>query len=264
MPKDKSKKMSAKKKKEEEKHPRVLSWAEKMSGPASKELAFHRLVNAIKRTPLVAVADEKGKMVVERPLAGARDMVSRALGGNPLRTRIVTVSSALTSGSGSAYTTVVQANMALAGEWSTFAAIFDEVKCHSVACRFWARVASNDALGIVTWDQDDTSPLSSVQSGLAASKHTEPQMVWSPTTTSALAGYVPQEMRVSSGKLSGEGFPDESSGTPVAYPVRGQWVATTASTAIVGFFKPYFEAVGSQTWALRYTLVYQVSFRLRS
>lgn len=236
----------------------------KISKLPTLERAVGHMLRTVRSAPLVVSGDEKGRITVERPLVGMRDTVSRALGGKPYRTRITQLASATNSGSGTAFSAVTNANMATAPDWTLFAALFDEVKCHSVACRLWARVASNDAAAIIVWDADDNTALGSVASGCSYAKRAGPELVWSPTSTSALVGYRYPSMVVHSGKLSGEGFPDESSGTPVAYPVRGAWVATTASTAIVGFFKPYLEAVSAQTWSVRIYLQYDVSYRLRN
>jgi hypothetical protein len=220
---------------------------------------------------LKATVDEKGFVTVERPLASGRTMLQAALGKTSFKTKLFYVPNATTGSSGLLYATVIQANMVLASEYSTFAALFDEVKAHNVKIAFTASIgianASTAAWCAIVWDDGDNTALASVAEALPYRRRAGPHsaMARGATTGSAPTGMVPHEfMEVSSGKLLGSVFPAESSGNPVAYPIRGDWITTSSSTAIVGFFKPFCEAVGSNTWAVRYILEYDVEYRFRS
>jgi hypothetical protein len=234
--------------------------------------ALHALVAKAKTLcnppPIRVTTDEKGRSVVEKPLQSSKGMLSSAMGKTPFRTKIFYVAAADSGSSGAAYTTVINANMALAGEWTTFAALFDEVRCHRVGVAVHASIGafSEHKLGIVAFDENDNTALASVQAGMSATYRAGPHVLINKAGGILLPASYPgaEFMTVKSPKLERSVFPAESSGTPLAYPTRGDWVPTSASTAIVCFFKPYFEAIASNTWAVRHFLEWEVEYRLRS
>jgi hypothetical protein len=219
-------------------------------------------------SPIRVATDEKGRTVVEKPLQSSKGMLSSAMGKTPFRTKIFYVSSADNGSSGAAYSTVINANMATAGEWATFAALFDEVRCHRVTVGVHASIGAWSAhvMGIVAFDENDNTALASIQAGMSATYRAGPHVLTNKAAGITWpAGYQSMELvTVKSPKLERSVFPAESSGTPLAYPTRGDWVPTSASTAIVCFFKPYLEAIASNTWAVRHVLEWEVEYRLRS
>jgi hypothetical protein len=245
----------------------------KSTKPKLKEL--HALVATAKRLALPQVlkvtTDEKGRSVVERPLATGKTMIAGAIGKSPYRALLYLVAAEASGSSGTAYAPVHQANLASTGEWATFAALFDEVRCIKVECGTAARlsttVVSTAGWGAATFDENDLTALTSIQAALSAAYHVGPVV---PTDRAAInaimpAGYEPHQfMTIVSPRLSRSVFPGETSGTVNPYPIRGDWVSTSASTAIVCFFKNYFEAVASGTWSVRHWMKFDVEFRLRT
>ncbi len=148
--------------------------------------SMHEVVQQAKKllAPLTlkATADQKGWLSVEKPLASSKSMLSSAMGKNSYRTKLFYASSTDTGGSGAAYTTVIQANLALAVEWNTFGALFDEVRASRCKCSMIASIASGSSLTwtLLAFDENDNTALSSIGAGLSASFRSGPHRAVAP------------------------------------------------------------------------------------
>lgn len=218
--------------------------------------------------PLAMRTDEKtGVVHVARNLAGTRDLLQAALGKNPFRTRMSALAANVVGTVSVATAAAIQANMAVCNEWSTFAALFDEVRCSSTECTVWTVYSTgsslNNSVAILVFDSDDVTAPANVTALLNYTRQSGP-MSLNPATVLIPAAVARQQgFQVTSGPLTMDGVFDESSGTVQPYPVRGSWVSTAASTAIVGSFKFAAEASTGAVLEYRSLIRYHVEFRMR-
>lgn len=236
----------------------------------------HRLavVKAVKSAMLTAVqplamrTDEKTGMVhVARNIAGTRDLLQAALGKNGFKTRMSALAANTTGTISVAIAAAIQANMAVCNEWTTFAALFDEVRCISTECTLWmvcsTGSATNNTLGILVYDSDDVTAPANLTALLNYTRQSGPASLTPATTLLPASVHTRQGFQVTSGPLTMDGLFDESSGTVQPYPVRGSWISTAASTAIVGSYKFAAEATTGAVFEYRTLIRYHVEFRMR-
>jgi hypothetical protein len=154
------------------------------------------------------------------------------------------------------------------GEFSSCAALYDEVKVLSGEMTYLFRIktasasAVTAAMGVMAYDPVNSATLSSVVNGMQHSQH---QMVSLPNND-AIPGYcsVPAKsrdgyqhfrFRCPSGVQRVPGTAGVSTGT---------WTDTVTTTADYGYIKLYINAANGQTFSVRYVLSMLCEFRSRS
>ncbi len=234
---------------------------------------------AAKNGSFMAVStDEKGKVTtttVAAPAAieagMAREYMKSALGDRPFKAILTQQFAVQSSSANTALSTSLAADMAATNEWSSFAALFDEVRCLEYKARTILSYAgtptasTSPVFAMATQFQTSVS-LASV---LVATHHVGPisfcrqsadgnnGVVLQPVTH---YGYV----EVSSGKLTAGAIGPATSSTNA--PIMGDWIATSATSgqAIVGYINQYSDALGASNIAYTRTFgYYYVEFRLR-
>jgi hypothetical protein len=212
-------------------------------------------------------------------------MAPRALG--LLRGRLSTVSVRLakaigvSSGANTAYSTVVALSPGGTSEFSSFAAIFDEVKCTGFRLHWTVVVTAPSANGtpqmasaVMSFDPTTSTALSNILNGMESDQSTGPHVVLRPASdgvavNTLLAGVT---LNVST-SVTKTGYwmkqfkiPSQTALNPAtsAEITGGAWVSTQDTTAVVGYLKPYVEALGANIVANIYGFtVFDVVFRSR-
>jgi hypothetical protein len=211
---------------------------------------------------LVIVDDEKNKALL--PLKQIRVHLAGKVGKKPVKNGKIRVTLwqkiSQSSASGGAVSVVSALQPASSDEWTQFAALYDVARCRGVKIYVFAGhggTTSTDASWISTFDPDNSAVLASIISGLAQRHHTGPVVNMGLATGSAFA-VTPTGFHVYHAKTA-RSFESSVS----ADKAGGNWFPTSSTTAIIGYIKPYAEAVASQTWFMVHFVGYDMEFEFR-
>jgi hypothetical protein len=217
--------------------------------------------------------DDATIALLQQTLEGARGIV-RGLNLSSFGTWLTVVGN-LVGSAATAFTTVINLEPDNTGEFSTFAALFDECKVEEAKLEFsFLRSAAGTADTLqsyagFSYDPIDSTAHSSLAVLAEASQHIIvplPQLtgVSGSAPTTVLTGTTRTGLHRFSVKMP-PGSQLESSGVAAGNVVTGLWSSTAQSNQCYGFIKPYFEAgAASQSWACRYVLYMRVLFRSRT
>lgn len=241
---------------------------------AMRELAGQALQES-KGGFLSVTADEKGVMrsaVAERGMA--REYARTLLGSRAYRANVVQEIAAVTSAANTAVTVSTPANYISATEYSSWAALFDEVRCVHYTVRQLIGSATGGApLTGTCWaaaisPDINTAPTSIVQTvGFTRFLGPVPSNGTDATGSGPSIGVVTNHglPEITSGRLQTGVSTNNSGGTMTVNPVQGNWVPTGTNSAHAGYHLLYIEASGGTcTMLYRLWIWYELEFRSRS
>jgi len=228
------------------------------------------------KVPATAVDEKKDvKVGLTRPVALLRNRPAgkgKKIGKlNPITTWCILRGTA-NGATATAYNTVINIEPDNTDEWSSFSALYDEVKVDEVKMQFAMMRSAGAAgdtlmsLGGFAYDPLDSGVYGSIQALAAASQHllfVLPQcpataIYMTPTPTSR-DGFYHWKMKMPAGSQM------EVSGAADTNVVTGQWSSTNQSNQRYGFIKPYWESGATGvSWTCSYVLFYKLSFRSRT
>lgn len=205
------------------------------------------------------------------PVLTSKASMSRAMGlaksGDIRKGVSATLTARLTqrSGASAAFNTVTSLTPSSCGEFSTFATLFDEMIVDKVVFKFvvaaTGAVFADNVFGALAFDPLNNGAYTSVAGACEAQRH-----VLFPFFNTIGTGL---------GALNGEAkmhtfsmpIPKAGSGRSAAAAANfsGQWSATTDTSDVYGYMKPYFEAgPASGVTTCNGFLFYHCRFRMRS
>ncbi len=223
--------------------------------------------------------DEKGKVTtaaVASPslmeVSMAKEFMKTSLGTKPYKVLLTQQFAVQTSSANTALTTSLALDLTNTNEWSSFAAIFDEVRCietsvQTIVTSGSAKIQpSTIPVFAMAINLNTTVSLASI---LVSTRHIGPVSLVS-NSDSALTNMIPPPVshngyfEVKSGKLMVGAIGAATSSTNA--PIQGDWISTaaTAGQAIVNYCNQYVDAGGGSV--ITYTRsfgYYLVEFRLR-
>jgi len=224
-------------------------------------------------------SDKKDQVLpMVRPVAALRNrMKAGAKGGkkigklNPITTWCILRGTA-NGATATAYNTVINIEPDNTDEWSSFSALYDEVKVDEVKMQFAVMRSAGAAgdtlmsLGGFAYDPLDSGVYGSIQALAAASQHflfvlpqTPSTAIYMTPTPTSRDGYYHWKMKMPPGGQL------ESSGAVDSNVVTGFWSSTNQSNQRYGFIKPYWESGATGvSWTCSYVLFYKLSFRSRT
>lgn len=187
-----------------------------------------------------------------------------------LRTKVI-IPYSNASAANTALATVTSLTLGSSAEYSSFAALFEEYYVHGGVVHW--RATTNAATvaapvtGVLVYDPEDTSALTSVFDGLSYQQVDGPKSLpggASGLTTPAsetASGFWKFPFRCPAGAQV-----NKNSGADAPNIATGLWCSTTdTGNAICGCFKPYFQAGGTSiVLTLTVYVVVDVSFRSRT
>jgi len=214
------------------------------------------------------LGSDKEQSLSARPPAIHRIRGMLGIGNKALPT-VLNYRGGFVTSTNTAYTAVIGVNPAISGEASSFATLFDEMKCVGFKMEYThmmipgSSAAPNwSAIGVLAYDPTGSAPLSNVQNGWIHTRHRRLNL---------MKGIgLEQGISVSSNVYDPKfetwvvtfpkGTHTSSSGT-----ILGDWVSTSDSTDVFGWIKPYFEAGGTGiTYSFQYVLTFKMLYRSRS
>jgi len=193
----------------------------------------------------------------------AREMMRAALGNKPITVMLYeryTVQSAAAT----AYSTVKNLVPGNGGQFSSFAALFDEYKCRKIKTPIKAVPVVNSAqtaapMWLVAYDWAVAGALTSITSGMAQTNHVFGIVDLGGNQTilaTSKSGFFHLDASIPPGVLADVGI--------ITDLMSGMWVPTSDAAAIVGYMKPYVEAAtGAGVIGLTGVIGYEVEFRCR-
>jgi len=222
---------------------------------------------------------EKKDNLLGRGVGGgfSRAMVvaTRAKRPQKLSLKMVQDFGTYTSSANSAFSSVAQLKPASNAEWSEAAGLFSEARCVGIDFLIAAglthistdSVSPSPTAGFV-FDPANSASLGAVAETLIFDHHLAPVMLLSSGLNSTSSSSTQSTSRGGwlkfSAKLSPGPTLNPDTSTEV---VGGGWFATSATNAIIGYLKPYLEAVGAggnaESW-WRPIVVFHMEFRNRS
>ncbi len=221
----------------------------------------------------VVPADGKAAVGVARPMRlfapGSRSRYGKAKGRFEAVRTILTVGASVDGAAATAYTTVINIRPGGANEYSSWGALYDEVKVLGGTLHYLWRIKTSSAsegtvaVGILAYDPTQNSTLANVENGL---QHTQHQWCALPQND-AVPGFTSPVVDRGQGGMQHFRFrcPEGTQRVPgTAGVCTGQWCDTTTTTADWGYIKPYINAVTGQTFLWTYSLEMEVEFRSRS
>jgi hypothetical protein len=267
--------------------------ATKSKTPAEKKQKDHHYVTmrnfvragAPEKSGFLSVkTDEKGKVSTANLSAEsgmAREFAKNLLGVKPLRAVLVYCPAATQGAANTAFNTVQSLDPIASGEFATWAGIFDEARVLSLHVRVFggwfngmtAAGPNITQLAAFCFDPTDPTANTSVERTLEHTKCAGPTQVSNDANVAVgnssggnLVTMVSQGgMAIHSGPLARGVVTTNNSGTLSTAPVQGNWFPTVSTGAIVGWVKPYVEALGANVqFVVRYVVWYSMEFRMRT
>jgi hypothetical protein len=241
-------------------------------------LSAVRSVGATEAKSYVKVnTDSKGAIttVVSTPISGGREFAKNLLGLKPMTVVLSWAPAASTGTANTAYNTQVQLDPTAASEWSSWASLFDECRIRSISTRSyfgWSATTFAPATmtcAVVAFDPALATALTSIEQGMQHTRMAGPILVNSSAAAQTVGSSMLQVTRlggleVKSGPLAKGALPMNNSGTLTTAPVQGDWFPTNTSGAIIGWLKPYVEALGANISATFRTFIwFNAEFRMR-
>lgn len=229
---------------------------------------------------LSVVADEKGQLSTAGAEKGmAREYARTLLGSKPFRVIVVQEIANVSVGNNTAMAVSSPMNFVSATEYSSWAALFDEVRCLSYKVRQQISVSmgSTPTVG-ACWagaisPAINTAPSTLVQT-LGFTRFVGPipaygNTAWPGASTPVSSSVQPVSNHglpeLSSGALARGVLPNNSGGTLTVNPVQGDWVPTGTNSAHAGYHLLFGDAPGTTvSWNYRLWIWYNLEFRSRS
>jgi hypothetical protein len=247
---------------------------------ALKDLAVQAL--AEKKGAFLSVhADEKGVLSTAGVEKGmAREYARTLIGSRPLRVNLVQEIAAVTVTANTAMAVSTPANYVAATEYSSWAALFDEVRCLSYKARhnvgFYSTALENvgTSYAVAISPAINTAPSSIVQTvgftKFAGPVPLHPGAAGTPAAAGGEGACITAVsnhglLEIESGPLMKGVTTNNSGGTLTVNPVQGNWVPTGTNSAHAGYLLLYGDqpGVGVQ-WTYRIWIWYSLEFRSRS
>jgi hypothetical protein len=233
---------------------------------------------------LAVKTDEKGKVTTANLIAEtgmAKEFAKNLLGLKPLRAVLVYGPAATQGSANTAFNTVQSLDATASGEFATWAGIFDEARVLSLKIRVFggwfngmtAAGPNITQLAAFCYDPTDLTANTSIERTLEHTKACGPTQVSNDANVAVgtssggnLVTMVSQGgMEIHSGPLARGVTTTNNSGTLSTAPVQGNWFPTVSTGAIVGWIKPYVEALGANVqFVVRYMVWYEFEFRMRT
>jgi len=215
---------------------------------------------------VVVKADEKGKVASVTPGAVGveksmgREYMKSMFGQKPYRTIMIVENTLQNSGAGAQQAPVFNADPTSSNDWSNFAGLFDDARTVEAKCI--ATLATN--AGYITtigswgfcWDPAENGVLSTMRNLLSYTRHAGPIPYNGVAASSGLSttfsiqpapvtnhGYV----ELTSGRIPANELPVVSSGVLTPSPIGSNWIPTTTTSAVAGYFKFIAESAGLTT-----------------
>jgi len=236
----------------------------------------------VKAAPFLMVSvDEKGQPTVAkqaqagipRNVGSERDFAKSMLGLRPIRTQLIVERNPVTGTVNTAYNGVISSNLLNSNNWSSWNALFDEVRCLDVQYQFvpWVVASgsgSSPVGGMMTAcvDFNDASAFGSHAANMVATKHIGPVPMGMSIGTSATTGqflsvgltqFRDGHISIHSGKLPREFYNPSGSGL-----IGGMWAPANSSQIVVCYFKWYVDALGANlAFAYKMFETYTVEFK---
>jgi len=181
------------------------------------------------------------------------------------------------SSSATVLNTIINVRPSASGEFTSFAALFDEFRVHGGAVHFstWATGQTNlivDVHGVLVYDPDDNTAYTSVTTALAASQKFGPFVITA-VTDSSVAGSTARTAAPLPTSRTGcfvfkfKCSPGSHSTTGNSQQVvTGNWCSTniTNTQGDYGYIKPCIDAAGSTVTDMKGYLMMDVEFRSRT
>jgi len=207
---------------------------------------------------------DKAVLDLKDDLLAAREMMRAALGNKPITVKIYERYNAV-SGVATAFSTVKNLVPGGAGQFSSFAALFDEYKAVAVTTVLRATPQVNSAqtvapMWIACYDWGVAGALTSITSGLSQTNHMYGIIDLGGNQTMIpngnKHGFAELDARIPEGVMADVGI--------ITDLMSGLWVPTSDNAAIVGYMKPYIDAAGGAgVTSLTGFIGYEVEFRCR-
>lgn len=232
------------------------------------------------KQPAVPKTVQTKAVITSRP--SDREYARTMLGMRPVKTQLVQEFSFTSGSSNTVFNTVFPADLALAGDISSWLNLFDEMRMESLEALLLplttsASVGSSLNAGIWPWtvafDPDTVGAVSSNSANVKASKHLGPLpsgfpngTQFTPSGTCAVLQAVTMQghLRLPSGPLMKAVLPGSSGGVLAPNPVQGAWVPTTTASAVGGYYKFYVPPLGpSIMFGVYVWIIMNVEFRMR-
>lgn len=227
---------------------------------------------------LSVVSDEKGMLSAAATERGmAREYARTLIGTRAFRATVVQEIAAATVTANTAMAISTPANYVAATEYSSWAALFDEVRCVRYRVRQLVEmtnsaVTTNGTCWAAAISPDiNTAPSSIVQTvGYTRFTGPVPYVAQLPGSSSqAQPTILPVSnhglSEIESGPLMKGVTTNNNAGTLTVNPVQGNWVPTGTNSAHAGYHLLYGEAAGVNTqWVYRLWIWYDLEFRARS
>jgi len=258
----------------------------------TKTVLAHRIVSAVAKEAKssfvsVSAPDAKGdvKVAVASPSAGLlgdREYARTMLGMKPIRAQLVQEFSFSAGSANTVYSNVFPADLALAGDISSWINLFDEMRMTSIEGLFLPLLTSTSAgasvnIGIwpftIGFDPDESPAVTSNSANIKSTKHLGPIPTAfsngtqaSPSGTIAIIQSMTERghLRLSSGPLMKSVLPPSSGGVLSPNPVQGAWVPTTTASAVGGYWKFYVPPLGASIAFGTYAwFIFDCEFRMR-
>lgn len=220
-------------------------------------------------------------MQPDRPLLSSKQMAASMFGMRPIRTVLVYAPSVDSSSANTSNAPVHNLDPVQSGEWSSFAALFDECRVLHTRSECWISISTATAvvttfpLWCVCFDPDISGQQSSIADTASHTRHAGPFAIYGPvmgsapanSATTVYSGTGTQQVAgvvLTSGPLMKSVLPLNNGGTLQPNPVQGDWFPTTSSTAQAGYVKFYADAIGTAgITTIRAVHYLTVEFRMR-
>lgn len=225
-----------------------------------------KLISANKNArqpPQLKVQEGKDGALVTltRPPSESKEFAKTLLGSRPIQAILVQDIGLVTGVANTTYTTIISPDLISCASMTNWISLFDEVRVNYVELlcmpSFTTALASS-VIPVIPWsiafDPDTTVAAASTAENLESTHHIGPLQSGNPTgITSGLNQYFSTlqqttevgHLKLSSGRLMRSALPGNSGGVQAINPVQGNWVPTTTTSAIPGYFKPYVPALGA-------------------
>jgi len=219
---------------------------------------------------------------VGRSMGGDREYARTLLGTKPIKARLIQEISFSGGSANTVFNSVFPADIALAGDISSWVNLFDEMRMDSLEFLCIPLITSTSAgasvnLGIWPWtvgfDPTEVAAVSSNAANLKATKCLGPLQTGfpngnqiSPSGTMAILQDVTERGHLSlkSGPLMRSVLPGDSGGVLSPNPVQGAWVPTTTASAVGGYYKFYVPPLGASVAFGAYVwFIINCEFRMR-
>jgi len=210
---------------------------------------------------------------------GGSGLARTVFGMKPVKARLVYDFSLVTSSANTALTTVLPCDLAAANNVQSWINLFDEVRVRQVHLTAAVGAGGSGGSGagggsyFVTcaWDPTDSTAVASTAENFEATRHalciggsSTPSTLPTGSVCSAIVASRPNGLfELSSGRLV-EQIMGNSAGTVNPSPIGGDWIPCTSAAIVVGYFKYYIPAAGSNQVTFHRSLIaFECEFRMR-